>query len=58
MKNLRPLALALLCSLPALASAQSVTLYGVVDTGVEFVNHIGAASNSVSTSPPSGPLGY
>ncbi|GAB7543893.1 porin [Cupriavidus sp. 8B] len=51
MRKLRPLALALFCALPALASAQSVTLYGVVDTGVEYVNHIGAASNSVTRMP-------
>ena len=33
--------------MPALACAQSVTLYGVVDSGVEYVNHIGAANSSV-----------
>lgn len=27
---------------------QSVTLYGVVDTGIEFVNHIGADKNTVT----------
>ncbi len=34
--------------LPGLAAAQSVTLYGVVDTGIEYVNHIGASKNSVT----------
>ena len=34
--NLRPLAVPLLLAMPALAAAQSVTLYGVVDTGVEY----------------------
>ncbi|MCA3188107.1 MAG: porin, partial [Cupriavidus sp.] len=37
----------LLAAAPLLASAQSVTMYGVVDTGVEFVNNVGAAGNSV-----------
>ncbi|WER51004.1 porin [Cupriavidus sp. WKF15] len=41
------LALACAATLPALACAQSVTLYGVVDTGVEYVNRIGASNNSV-----------
>jgi len=40
-------AASLLAVAPLLASAQSVTMYGVVDTGVEFVNNIGAAGNSV-----------
>lgn len=36
-------------ALPAIASAQSssVTLYGVIDTGIEYLNHVGPASNSV-----------
>ncbi|MFT4066995.1 porin [Paraburkholderia sp.] len=33
------------------AHGQSVTLYGVVDTGVEFVNHVGAASNTLVRMP-------
>lgn len=37
----------LLAAAPLLATAQSVTMYGVVDTGVEFVNNVGAAGNSV-----------
>jgi len=42
------LALACATAMPALACAQSsVSLYGVVDTGIEYVNHIGTASNSV-----------
>ncbi len=36
-----------LSALPTVASAQSVTLYGVVDTGVEYVSNIGAAKQSV-----------
>jgi len=43
----RKLALACAASMPALACAQSATLYGVVDSGVEYVNHVGAANNSV-----------
>lgn len=42
---------AALMALPGLAAAQSVTLYGVVDTGVEYVNHIGTASDSVTRMP-------
>ncbi|KJK23363.1 membrane protein [Burkholderiaceae bacterium 16] len=39
---------ALAAAVPLLASAQStVTLYGVVDTGVEYVNNIGAAKDNV-----------
>ncbi|KDP88859.1 porin [Cupriavidus basilensis] len=39
---------ALAATVPLLASAQStVTLYGVVDTGVEYVNNIGAAKDNV-----------
>jgi len=41
------LAVTTMVALPAIASAQSVTLYGVVDTGVEYVNNIGADKNSV-----------
>lgn len=47
----RNLVLACASAMPALACAQaspsSVTLYGVVDTGIEYVNHVGAAGNSV-----------
>ena len=53
--NLRHLAFPLLLAAPALAAAQSaaqsVTLYGVIDTGVEYVNHIGAAGSSVVRMP-------
>ncbi|QQX86037.1 porin [Cupriavidus necator] len=45
--KLKYLPLACLVWLPALAGAQSVTLYGVVDTGIEFVNRIGADSDRV-----------
>ncbi|MGT2434132.1 porin (plasmid) [Cupriavidus basilensis] len=38
-------------ALPGLAAAQAVTLYGVVDTGVEYVNHIGVARDSVTRMP-------
>nr|WP_315592436.1 porin [uncultured Cupriavidus sp.] len=41
----------LLCATPLVAAAQSVTLYGVIDTGVEFVNGIGASRNSVVRMP-------
>ena len=49
--RLKALTAALVAALPAIASAQSVTLYGLVDTGVEFVNHIGAAQDSVLRQP-------
>lgn len=45
------LAIAMLTSLPGIAAAQSVTLYGVVDTGIEYVNNIGANKNSVVRMP-------
>lgn len=45
------LVLASLAALPAVAMAQSVTLYGVVDTGVEYLNGIGANRNSVARIP-------
>ncbi|KJK23943.1 hypothetical protein UB46_13160 [Burkholderiaceae bacterium 16] len=50
MKNIR-LTAAALVALPGFAAAQSVTLYGVVDTGVEYINHIGAARDSVARMP-------
>ncbi|EHP44693.1 porin [Cupriavidus basilensis OR16] len=34
--------------LPVLATAQSVTLYGVIDTGMEYVNNVGSAKNGVA----------
>lgn len=43
----KPLAVVMMMALPAIAQAQSVTLYGVVDTGVEYVNNIGAGKDSV-----------
>ncbi|MCP3018042.1 porin [Cupriavidus basilensis] len=40
---------ALAAAVPMLASAQStVTLYGVVDTGIEYVNNVGAAKDGVA----------
>jgi predicted porin len=41
------LGIALFSALPTCAFAQSVTLYGVLDTGAEYVNHIGPQSRSV-----------
>jgi len=41
----------LFCAAPIFASAQSVTLYGLVDTGVEYVNNIGATKDSVVRMP-------
>ncbi|MDF3833759.1 porin [Cupriavidus basilensis] len=41
------LVLTSLAALPAVATAQSVTLYGVVDTGIEYVNSIGSSRSSV-----------
>lgn len=35
-------------ALPALAAAQSVTLYGVVDSGIEYVNNVGPAKHGVA----------
>jgi hypothetical protein len=32
--------------------AQSVTLYGIVDTGVEYINHANAAGRSIVRMPP------
>ncbi len=40
--KLARIAAGLLAAAPLLASAQSVTLYGVIDTGVEYVNNVGA----------------
>lgn len=45
--KLRHLAFSIALGLPALAQAQAVTLYGVIDTGIEYLNHVGTASNSV-----------
>ncbi len=47
----RSLAVAILASAPLCAAAQSVTLYGVIDTGIEYVNNIGEAKNSVVRMP-------
>lgn len=49
--NYKHIALGCLVALPTVAFAQSVTLYGVVDTGVDYVNHVGAAQNSVVREP-------
>lgn len=48
---MRPARLALACAaaLPAMAMAQSsVTLYGVIDTGIEYLNNVGPQENSVT----------
>ncbi|MBP0638806.1 porin [Cupriavidus sp. AcVe19-6a] len=48
------LALSCAAACPVFAHAQaqaSVTLYGVVDTGVEYVNHVGAGQDSVTRMP-------
>uniref|UniRef100_UPI003F49315C porin n=1 Tax=Cupriavidus yeoncheonensis TaxID=1462994 RepID=UPI003F49315C len=42
---------AVIAAAPAAVAAQSVTLYGVVDTGIEFVNNIGADKKSVVRMP-------
>ncbi|MFJ1258270.1 porin [Cupriavidus sp. CuC1] len=47
----RSIALGCLAAVPALASAQSVTLYGVIDSGVEYVNNIGLAKDNVYRMP-------
>ncbi len=38
-------------SVPLAAAAQSVTLYGVFDTGVEYVNNIGPSKDGVARVP-------
>jgi predicted porin len=43
--------LALACAAPACAGAQSVTVYGVIDTGVDYVNHIAGEGHSVVRMP-------
>ncbi|MDF3833205.1 porin [Cupriavidus basilensis] len=45
------LAVGILSATPLLAAAQSVTLYGVVDTGVEYVNNVGAAKDGLVRMP-------
>lgn len=54
--RLRTVAVSFAALIPALASAQSsVTIYGVVDTGVEYVNNVGASKDSpVSRARPQG----
>lgn len=42
---------AILAAMPLAAAAQSVMLYGVIDTGVEFLNHVGTAGNTVVRQP-------
>ncbi|XQU70534.1 porin [Cupriavidus sp. H18C1] len=45
------IALAMLAAAPMMAAAQSVTLYGVVDTGIEYVNNVGPDKDSVVRMP-------
>ncbi|WP_011296077.1 porin [Cupriavidus necator] len=49
--KLRHLALMAAFALPLVAEAQSVTLYGVVDSSVEYINHVGTARDSVVKMP-------
>ena len=41
----------MLLAAPMIASAQSVTIYGVVDTGVEYVNNVGVAKDGLARMP-------
>ncbi|MHA7685187.1 porin [Cupriavidus sp. PET2-C1] len=45
------LAAALFATAPMLAWSQSVTIYGVIDTGVEYVNNVGPAGDSLVRMP-------
>ncbi|NOV24310.1 porin [Cupriavidus necator] len=47
----RIVASALAAALPLAAAAQSVTVYGVIDTGVEYLNHVGAAGQTLVRQP-------
>ncbi|UDM53949.1 porin [Cupriavidus sp. MP-37] len=47
----RKFAPALAAALPLAAAAQSVTLYGVIDTGVEYLNHVGPAGHTLVRQP-------
>lgn len=50
--NIRALVMAGIIMCPMLAKAQSnVTLYGVIDTGVEFVNNVGTTRNTLMRMP-------
>jgi predicted porin len=51
MNILCKLLFAVLGALPALASAQSINMYGIFDTGVEYVNHVGETGDSVVKMP-------
>ncbi|QOT80822.1 porin [Cupriavidus basilensis] len=42
---------AFVAAIPVVAAAQNVTAYGVVDTGVEYISHIGAAKDNVLRMP-------
>ncbi|MEM5428765.1 porin [Cupriavidus oxalaticus] len=44
-------AVSLAALMPTLASAQSITIYGVVDTGVEYVNNVGASKDNLFRMP-------
>jgi len=45
--KLARIAAGLLAVSPLLASAQSVTLYGVIDTGIEYVSNVGASGSGL-----------
>ncbi|MGO4813406.1 porin [Cupriavidus sp. 2MCAB6] len=47
----RRLVAALFAAAPVLAWSQSVTTYGVIDTGVEYVNNVGPSGNSLVRMP-------
>lgn len=36
---------------PVMATAQSVTMYGVIDTGIEYLNHVGSSGASLVRQP-------
>lgn len=38
-------------AMPMVAAAQSVTLYGVVDTGIEYVSNVGTAKDGLVRMP-------
>ncbi|WBS05792.1 porin [Pseudoduganella sp. SL102] len=42
---------AMMVGAPLTAAAQPVTLYGVLDTGVEYVNHVGPSGRSLTRVP-------
>ncbi len=49
--RIRTIAATLAMACPGLAAAQNVTLYGVVDTGIAFVNGVGSARHTETFMP-------